>query len=463
MEPLITSNQERRSSLRVPVAIKLPPVKHTRMGANMAEVTFDYRNLTEVEGGIQEGELNEIRSRLEDATKELLKEELGFMQIPKTDRYAEISKALAEDIRNSGATDFIHCGIGGSALGPMALQKALNHPYYNQLTDRGGPRIHFAENTDPSSLGAILDVADAENTWVNVVTKSGSTAETMANFLVVRGFLEDALGDGYREHTVFTTDPEEGFLNEISAHEDIKTLPIQQNVGGRFSVLTPVGLLPAAVGGLDVEALLAGAAQCVDEVNEQGAEHPAVVGAAMHYLMDTAKGRNVRVMMAYADALERTAAWFVQLWAESLGKDGKGSTPHGAVGTTDQHSQVQLYMEGPQDKVIEILQVENHPRDLEIPNAYGDIEGVGYLGGHSMAELLNVECDATQKALTEAGRPNCAIKLGGISEENIGYLFQALEVQTAIAGSLYGVNAFNQPGVEAGKNITYERMGRPGY
>ncbi len=429
----------------------------------MAEVTFDYRNLTEVEGGIQEGELEEIRPRLEDAAKELLEGDLGFMQLPKAGRYAEVSRAMAEDIREAGATDFVHCGIGGSALGPMALQKALNHPYYNQLTDRVGPRIHFAENTDPSSLGAILDVADPENTWVNVVTKSGSTAETMANFLVIRGFLEDALGDGYREHTIFTTDPEEGFLKEISDREGIKTLPIQQNVGGRFSVLTPVGLLPAAVGGLDVEALLAGAAQCVDEVNERGAEHPAVVGAALHYLMDTARGRNVRVMMAYADALERVAAWFVQLWAESLGKDGKGSTPHGAVGTTDQHSQVQLYMEGPQDKVIEILQVENHPRDLEIPHAYEDIEGVGYLGGHSMAELLNVECDATQKALAEAGRPNCAIRLREISEENIGYLFQALEVQTAIAGFLYGVNAFNQPGVEAGKNITYERMGRPGY
>lgn len=429
----------------------------------MAEVSFDYKNLMEVEGGIQESELEDIRPRLEEAAKELLEGDPGFMQLPKTDRYAEVSKVLAEDIRNSGATDFIHAGIGGSALGPMAVQKALNHPYYNQLTDRGGPRIHFAENTDPASLSAILDVADPEHTWINAVTKSGSTAETMANFLVVRGFLENALGDGFREHTVFTTDPEEGFLNEISARDDIKTLPIQQNVGGRFSVLTPVGLLPAAVAGIDVDALLAGAAQCVDEVNEQGAEHPAVLGAAMHYLMDTARGRNVRVMMAYADSLERIAAWFVQLWAESLGKDGKGSTPHGAVGTTDQHSQVQLYMEGPQDKVIEIVQVESHPRDLDIPKAYEDIEGVGYLGGHTMAELLNVECDATQKALTKAGRPNCAIKLGDVSAENIGYLFQALEVQTAISGSLYGVNAFNQPGVEAGKNITYEKMGRPGY
>jgi glucose-6-phosphate isomerase len=430
----------------------------------MAEVTFDYQNLLEVEGGLESRELDEIRPRLREAVDELLESSPGFMRLPKTGEYAEVSAKVAEEIRGSGATDFIHVGIGGSALGPMALHKALKHPYYNVIPDHRGPRIHFAENTDPNTLGAILDVADPDGTWVNVVTKSGSTAETMANFLVIRRFLVEALGDfGYQERTVATTDPEEGFLKEIADREDLRVLPIPPDVGGRFSVLTPVGLLPAAVTGLDVGALLAGAAQCVDEVEEQGAEHPSVVGAAMHYLMDTARGRNVRVMMTYADALERLAAWFVQLWAESLGKDGKGSTPHGAVGTTDQHSQVQLYMEGPQDKVIEIVEVENHPRDLEIPKAYEDLEGVGYLGGHTMAELLRVECDATRRALAEAGRPNSTIKLGTISEENLGYLLQALEVQTAIAGSLYGVNAFNQPGVEAGKQITYSRMGRPGY
>ena len=432
----------------------------------MADITFDYGNLMEVEGGLTQRDLGELDSRLKDAAGELLESSYGFMRLPKTGEHVAACKDLAREIRNSGATDFIHAGIGGSALGPMAVQRALNHPYFNLIPaeTRGGPRIHFAENTDPNTLGAILDVADLENTWVNVVTKSGTTAETMTNFLVVRGALIEPLGrDGYGNQTVFTTDPEEGYLNRISAREDIRTLSIPKDVGGRFSVLTPVGLLPAAVGGLDVDALLRGAAHCVDEVEAQGAEHPAVVGAAMHYLMDTARGRNVRVMMAYADALERIAAWFVQLWAESLGKDGKGSTPHGAVGTTDQHSQVQLYMEGPQDKVIEILEVGEHPRDLETPEAYEDLDGVGYLGGHTMAELLNVECDATRRALAEAGRPNSTIKLGSINEENLGYLFQALEVQTAIAGSLYGVNAFNQPGVEAGKQITYKRMGRPGY
>src|SRR5829696_6085775 len=430
----------------------------------MAEVTFDYQNLVEVEGGLQSGEMDEIRPRLREAADELLGNPPGFMRLPKTGEYAEASSRVAQEIQTASATDFIHIGIGGSALGPMALHKALNHPYYNVLSERRGPRLHFAENTDPTTLSAILDIADPEGTWVNVVTKSGSTAETMANFLVMQGVLIDSLGDfGFQERTIATTDPEEGFLKQIADREDLKVLPIPPDVGGRFSVLSPVGLFPAAVTGLDIDALLAGAAQCVDEVNEQGAEHPAAVGAAMHYLMDAARGRNVRVMMTYADALERLAAWFVQLWAESLGKEGKGSTPHGAVGTTDQHSQVQLYMEGPQDKVIEIVEVENHPRDLQIPVAYKDLEGVGYLGGHTMAELLNVECDATRRALTEAGRPNCTIRLGEPSEENLGYLLQALEVQTAIAGALYGVNAFNQPGVEAGKQITYKRMGRPGY
>ena len=426
----------------------------------MAEVTFDYQNLTEVEGGLRSDELDEIRPRLREAADKLLGDPPGFMSLPKTREYAEASARVAGEIRDSGATDFVHVGIGGSALGPMAVHKALSHPFYNALSgdSRGGPRIHFAENTDPATLSAILDLADPGTTWANVVTKSGSTAETMANFLVIRGVLGD-----FQERTVVTTDPDEGFLKQIAERGGLEMLPIPADVGGRFSVLTPVGLLPAAVVGLDIDALLAGAAQCVDEVNDQGAEHPAVVGAAMHYLMDTARGRNIRVMMTYADALERLAAWFVQLWAESLGKDGKGSTPHGAVGTTDQHSQVQLYMEGPQDKVIEIVEVGDHPRDLEIPGAYEDLEGVGYLGGHTMAELLNVECDATRRALTEAGHPNSTIKLGALDEENLGYVFQALEVQTAITGSLYGVNAFNQPGVEAGKNITYTRMGRPGY
>jgi glucose-6-phosphate isomerase len=429
-----------------------------------AFVAFDYTNLVEVEGGIDDRELRNLHPRLEEAVENFLEDPPGFMRLPDTTEFSDPSKALTEEVHASGAEDFVHVGIGGSALGPIALHRALNHQYYNLLANRPGPRIHFAENTDPATLSDILDVADLSNTWINVVTKSGSTVETMANFLIVRDALVNALGkDLYGERVVFTTDPEEGYLVQMAEREGIKKLPIPPDVGGRFSALTPVGLFPAAVTGLDIEALLRGAAQYAEEVREKGAGHPAVEGAAYHYLMDMARGRNVRVMMPYADSLDRLAAWFVQLWAESLGKDGKGSTPHGAVGTIDQHSQVQLYMEGPQDKVIELVEVENHPRDLTIPRAFEDLEGVGYLGGHTLAGLLNVECDATRKALTEAGRPNSTIRIGTMDEEHLGYLMQALEVQTAIAGSLYEVNPFDQPGVEAGKQITYARLGRPGY
>lgn len=177
----------------------------------MASVSFDYQNLREVEGGIEDREVEEIQPRLSEAINGLLDDSPGFMRLPKTDEYREASVRVAEEIRSSGATDFIHAGIGGSALGPMALHRALNHPFYNLLQDRPGPRMHFAENTDPASLAAILDIAEPEGTWVNVVTKSGSTAETMANFLAIRGALVDALGDfGYQGRTVATTDPEEG-------------------------------------------------------------------------------------------------------------------------------------------------------------------------------------------------------------------------------------------------------------
>lgn len=430
----------------------------------MTGITFDYRNLTEVEGGIREDEVSKIQPKLKKAIRDLLDDPTGFMKLPYTAEFNATSVSIAGEVSRSGATDFILIGIGGSALGPVALHSALNHPYYNQLRERRGPRMYFAENADPNTLGGILDTVDLQSTWVNVVTKSGSTAETMANFLVVRQALIEALGEpGYRERTVATTDPEQGYLKRIAEMEGLKTLSIPSDVGGRYSVLSPVGLFPAAVAGIDTEALLSGAAACADEVTEQGAEHPAIVGAAMHYLMHTQRGRNIRVTMPYADSLGRFAAWFVQLWAESLGKDGTGSTPHAAIGATDQHSQLQLYMEGPQDKVIEFIEVAHHPKDIKVPPAYPELDGISYLDGHSLAELLNVECDATRKALTEAGRPNSTIKLDALDERSLGYLIYALEIQTAVAGALYGVNPFDQPGVEAGKKITYARMGRPGY
>ena len=238
-------------------------------------------------------------------------------------------------------------------------------------------------------------------------------------------------------------------------------------------MLSAVGLLSAAVTGIDIHKLLKGAAEmdAVCQKSKKLWENPALTGAALHYLMDKAKGKNIQVMMPYAHALRDVADWFCQLWAESLGKRmdraGKivhaGQTPAKALGVTDQHSVLQLYLEGPFDKVVTFLTVEEYRATVPIPPAFPNFEAVKYLGGHTLNELIKAEQRATELALTQSGKPNCAIRLPRVDEETVGALFYLLEMQTAYAGELYNINAFDQPGVELGKDFTHGLMGRKGY
>ena len=372
--------------------------------------------------------------------------------------------------------NFVVVGIGGSALGNIALQSALNHPCYNELPrkQRGGPRLFVPDNVDPDRINGLLDALNLEKTVFNVITKSGGTAETMSEFLVFREALIKKLGpDKAVKHMVITTDPEKGELREIVKKFGYVSLPIPPDVGGRWSVLSAVGLLSAAVTGIDIHKLLEGAAE-MDKLCKQSSklwENPALTGAALHYLMDKAKGKNVQVMMPYSHALRDVADWFRQLWAESLGKRvdraGKvvhcGQTPEKAVGATDQHSVMQLYIEGPFDKVVTFLTVDEFETRCDIPHAFPEFETVKYLGGHTMNELLNAEGKATELALTQSGKPNCAIRLKHACERSVGALLYLLEMQTAYAGELYNINAFDQPGVELGKVNTYALMGRKGF
>ena len=236
------------------------------------------------------------------------------------------------------------------------------------------------------------------------------------------------------------------------------------DVGGRFSVFSAVGLLPFALVGLDIDEIVNGIkdmdlALKNTDINENIAGQSALI----HYLLDTQKGKNMTVMMPYSSRLRYVSDWFVQLWAESLGKnDYVGQTPIKALGATDQHSQIQLFNEGPNNKVINFIRVEEFDNTLEIPNIF-EYTGIGYLGGKSVNRLLNAEADATKVALVDNKRPVLTITMDKINGYNIGQLLYMLEVQTAIAGALYGVNAFNQPGVEQAKNYTYALMGRMGY
>ncbi|HEU4565875.1 MAG TPA: glucose-6-phosphate isomerase [Gemmatimonadaceae bacterium] len=395
--------------------------------------------------------------------------ELGFVALADGSTLAAEIRQFA-DGAGQAFSDIVVLGIGGSALGTIALRSALRPPHWNALSDEERdfyPRLHVLENVDPVTIAALLDRLELGRTLFLVISKSGGTAETMAQYLIVRGRLESALGDGVSRHLVFITDPEKGALRAIARKEGIAALDVPPNVGGRFSVLSAVGLLPAALVGVEIEKLLAGArdmlARCRSAALE---ENPAGVFATLQWLADTTLGLHTQVLMPYSDPLRELSAWWVQLWAESLGKirpDGGhvGPTPLPALGATDQHSQVQLFMEGPRDKTVTFVALAESPVDLEIPRLHGDLAELAYLGGHSLAELLNAERQATAAALAQRGRANMTITIDRLDAEHLGGLLMLLEVATVYAGELYGVNPLDQPGVELGKRYTYALMGRP--
>ncbi len=365
-------------------------------------------------------------------------------------------------------------GIGGSALGGMAVTEALLKPYWNYLSDEqrnGLPRLFFLDNIDPDTITGLLSFLDLKKTLVNVITKSGSTAETMSQFMIVKNILEQELGADYRYNVVATTDKKTGILRQIAEQEGYKTFVVPDDVGGRFSVFSAVGLLPFALVGLDVDEIVNGIKDMdLALKNTDIRENIAAQNALIHYLMDTKKGKNLSVMMPYSSKLKYVSDWYVQLWAESLGKNKDkngndvhiGPTPIKALGATDQHSQIQLYNEGPNDKVINFIRVGEFDNNLEIPPIF-EYTGIGYLGGKTVNQLLNAEADATRVVLADYQRPNVTITLDRVDGYNVAQLLYMLEIQTAIAGELYNVDAFNQPGVEQAKNYTYALMGRKGY
>ena len=444
----------------------------------MLNLRYDFNNLMAErvgEHGIADAELKALGPKLFAAGEAVEKAALGFRKLPGDTKLADEVAELAATIRDC-CDNFVVVGIGGSALGNLALHSALNHPEYNLLNRpaRRGPRLFVPDNVDPDRIAALLDVIDLDKTIFNVITKSGSTAETMSEFLVFRDALIRKLGaERHADHLVITTDPQKGELRQIADHFGYASLPIPPDVGGRFSVLSAVGLLSTAVTGIDIHKLLGGAAK-MDALCQKSRklwENPALTGAAMHYLMDKAKGKNIEVMMPYSHALRDVADWFRQLWAESLGKQADragrrahtGQTPEKALGVTDQHSVMQLYIEGPFDKVVTFLTVDEFRATVPIPPAFPDFDAVKYLGGHTLNELMNAEQRATELALTQNRKPNCAIRLPRVDEETVGALLHLLEMQTAYAGELYNINAFDQPGVELGKNYTYGLMGRKGF
>jgi glucose-6-phosphate isomerase len=436
--------------------------------------------MTEFAGGqgLNASELEDLAPRLSEVHQELTEARrngsLAFMELPyQTAALAnirQVAKPLLE-----WCWEFVVLGIGGSALGARALHQALCPPQYNRYNmarRHHRPALWVLDNIDPDNFYGMLDGLELRRTAFNVISKSGSTAETLAQFLFAYHFLKGRVGEAKaRERFVVTTDPEKGNLRRLAVQEGFPSLSVPPGVGGRYSVLTPVGLLPAAMVGIDLEELLAGARFMDQRLQSPEFQHnPALCLAALYYLFSL-RERNILVIMPYATALTGMADWFCQLWAESLGKKNDlqgrevnvGTTPVKAVGATDQHSQLQLYMEGPQDKLITFLEVGKFQNRLEIPDLFPEMEGLHYLGGHSFNELIQAEQTATSFNLAREGRPNLTLRLPEINAFTIGQLIYLLEVTTVAAASLLGVNPLDQPGVEGGKQTAYGLMGRPGF
>jgi glucose-6-phosphate isomerase len=434
---------------------------------------IDYSNMMISPGGINAGAWKGAGRQFGAAKRGLeslrASGTVGFVDLPSDEALLDQVERFASGARGK-YDDVVILGIGGSALGPIALRTALRPSSWNMLDEKsrsGYPRLHVLDNVDPETIDGLLGNLRLDRTLFIVTSKSGGTAETMAQFLIVHDRLTRANLDVTKQ-MVFITDPKQGALRPLAEGLSVPALDIPASVGGRFSVLTPVGTLPAALIGIDVRSLLSGAGAMAKRCESpELASNPAGVYAMLQWLADTTLAKKIVVFMPYSDPLRDFAAWFVPLWAESLGKqrpDGThvGSTPLAALGATDQHAQVQLFMEGPADKTVTFVAVDNRGTNVTIPNAFPDVKELGYLGGHSLGELIDIEQRATAGALAKRGRPNMTIHLERVDAAHVGELMMMLEIATAYAGQLYGIDAFNQPGVELGKQFAYALLGRPG-
>ena len=454
----------------------------TRDWRNSMRVTLDYNNMTETflgERGFSDKKLRSYAAKAKEAftyVKENRgKDELymGWTELPyNQDEIVADILATAKTVRKN-FDYFVVLGIGGSALGPIMAFNALCHLHYNDLPkyNRKGPKFYVEDNVDPVRMRDLLDVIDPAKTCFNVISKSGATSETMTQYLIILDLLQKA-GVNVKDNVIFTTDEKKGNLKKISDEVGgIKSYVLPDGVGGRFSQLCPVGLLPAAVLGIDVKGLLAGAAYMDNLCRHDSIyKNPALMSAVLQ-IAAMEEGKNVGVMMPYSDNLKYLADWYCQLWAESLGKnvrlDGTpcnvGQTPVKSLGVTDQHSQVQLYTEGPYDKVVTLLSLQKYACEMPIPHGCENIPDVAFLGGHTMEELIQAENAATAYALTKAGRMNYTLWIPELNAFTLGQLLFLFELQTAYAGAMLGIDTFNQPGVEEGKKATFALLGKAGY
>lgn len=438
---------------------------------NMKQIIIDVTDIMENsvgKQGISQQQMAQMEQEIKQAHQEMTQEDHFFRHLPQ----ADISELLTygQHIKDN-FDNFLLLGIGGSALGPEAIFKSTSNTFHNQYTreKRSAPRCFFEDNVDPDRMHDVLEMLDLKQTCVNVISKSGKTIETLSQFMIVLERLQKECPQDWQSHLVITTDKTQGFLRKFAQQHHIKTFEIPEQVGGRYSIFTPVGILTGAVCGCDVVSLLQGASDMNRRCDQEDyRQNPAYLYALAQVLL-MRQGKNIAVMMPYADCLKYISDWFSQLWAESLGKAVNtrgevihaGQTPVRALGSVDQHSQLQLYAQGPYDKVITFIGMEQFRHQMDIPKILQAEDEVAFLGGKSLNQLISSELRAIAHTLSEQGRPNITITLPDSGEYCLGQLFMMLQIATVFAGFLLGVNPFDQPGVEEGKISTYALMGKP--
>ena len=376
--------------------------------------------------------------------------------------------AYCDEVRDK-FDDFIVLGVGGSALGAKAIFNTLCSATYNMQDrdKRKGPRFYVLDNIDPIEIKEIVETINIEKTLINVVSKSGTTTESMSQFLAFWDLLVDALGEEKaKQNVVFTTDKENGLLSKLEKERGFKAFYIPAGVGGRFSVLSPVGLLPACMIGVDIKELLQGAREAQDMCERSIEDNVAYKKAILEYELNKI-GINMIVTMPYSSKLKEYSYWYAQLLAESIGKEQNrngekircGLTPVSALGATDQHSQLQLYMEGPLDKLLVCVRVKEFNEKYGVQSDALGLQDLEHLKNFEFGKLINMERKSTLCGLEHGGIPYMEIVVPDISARTLGALFMLNMYEIAYLGELYNVDAYNQPGVEYGKRATLAGLG----
>ena len=395
-----------------------------------------------------EGALDRLRQHYAEGT-------LPLLRLPeKQDDLAQIREAAAR--LKAGASDIVILGTGGSSLGGQTIAQLAGFNVPGVGTLRDPPRIHFIDNLDASSFETMLKRLPLKTSRFVAISKSGGTAETLMQTIAVMSALKAADADLPKAMLGISEPAKAGKRNglrDLLTQHGVSLLDHDPNVGGRYSALTNVGLLPAAALGLDIGAIRQGAGRALAPVlaKKAPAEVPAALGAALNVALAETRQKSISVLMAYADRLERFTHWYVQLWAESLGKGGKGTTPVAALGPVDQHSQVQLFIAGPRDKLFNVLTVGSKGRGPRMDAELSKIAGEPGFAGKTIGDLAAAEGRATAETLAKNGCPVRAFHVETLDEAALGELMMHFMLETIIAAHLMGIDAFDQPAVEEGK------------